>query len=284
MSIGREEHTKAQAVGNFWTNAHSVCLLLFLIAIPACTLWACSYGDARIAWLVSFIFTMLIMLLIGDGTSGVWLGILIDDRKVMSLSRFQLIVWTMIVLSAFSAAAIWNISVGYVEPLRIAIPGELWLLMGISTTSLVASPLILSNKKELNPLEKEMDQTFRDLHRKGSAKESLDNDGMIVKNKDIKSARWSDMLTGEETGNAASADISRIQMFFFTLIVAFAYIVALWAMFGVLGGEQGVEAFPSLDESVIALIGISHAGYITAKATPHSRAENDNPPKHDGPQ
>ncbi|MGP1677469.1 MAG: hypothetical protein ACTS6J_09965 [Burkholderiales bacterium] len=73
-----------------WTKAHSVWLLLFLVALTACGLWASSYGSARVTWLVSLIFMGLTVVLIGQGTPRVWRDILIDDRYVMRLSRFQI--------------------------------------------------------------------------------------------------------------------------------------------------------------------------------------------------
>src|SRR5690242_9175502 len=82
----------------------------------------------------------------GHGVVGLWHGVLIDERNRLSLSRLQMVLWTIIVLSGFLIAALWNISRGVDAPLEINVPKELWLLMGISVTSLVGSPLILSTK------------------------------------------------------------------------------------------------------------------------------------------
>jgi hypothetical protein len=41
------------------------------------------------------------------------------------------------------------------DPLAIAIPEQLWLLMGISTTALVASPLIRSTKRDVRARERD---------------------------------------------------------------------------------------------------------------------------------
>ena len=61
----------------------------------------------------------------------------------MSLSRLQLIVWTVIVLSAFGAAAIWNVhSPAATDPLKIDVAPQLWILIGIAATSAVAAPLV----------------------------------------------------------------------------------------------------------------------------------------------
>lgn len=85
----------------------------------------------------------------GHGTVGLWLGLLIDPQNRMSLSRLQLIFWTLVVLSGFLAAALGNIAAGAPSPLAIASPPQLWLVMGISTTSLVSSQLIRNRKMSL---------------------------------------------------------------------------------------------------------------------------------------
>jgi hypothetical protein len=195
--------------------------------------------------------------------------VLIDGRNVMSLSRFQMTVWTVLILPAFLTAAMWNMAIAYIEPLAIELPTELWLLMGISTTSLVASPLILNNKKKAKVSLTEAEETARSFEQLGEPPKSMRVKGALVENTTPELARFSDLLTGEETGNAARADLARIQMFFFTLIVLATYAFALWNLFGALDG-QGVEAFPGLDESVLTLIGISHGGYLASKAVPHS--------------
>jgi hypothetical protein len=71
--------------------------------------------------------------------------------------------WTIVVLSAFFAAVLSNLMAGQPNPLAIAVPSELWLLMGISTTSLVSSLLIKSTKRNVQPDEEEKSRTFAQL-------------------------------------------------------------------------------------------------------------------------
>ncbi|HEX6513282.1 MAG TPA: hypothetical protein VF157_13345, partial [Chloroflexota bacterium] len=82
------------------------------------------------------------------------LGILIDSRNMMSLSRVQTAAWTVLILSAFAAAGLGNASRALFgladalpDPLGIGIPQAIWGLMGISTVSLVRSPLIKNYKR-----------------------------------------------------------------------------------------------------------------------------------------
>src|SRR5205085_3845839 len=58
-------------------------------------------------WIIMAALLILFMFVLGDGISGRPLGILIDQRNRMSLSRFQMILWTIVVLSGWITAAIW---------------------------------------------------------------------------------------------------------------------------------------------------------------------------------
>jgi hypothetical protein len=208
----------------------------------------------------------------GHGILGQWRGVLIDHRNVISLSRLQLVIWTVIVLSAFFTGSLWNLRMELEDPLTISVPTELWILMGISTTSLVGSPLIMSGKKTRSPKATELDSTKKSMMAQGYHSAMIDNKGLILVNTDPKLARWSDMFTGDETGNGAHVDMAKVQMFFFTIIVAIAYSTALGRLF-VASSAGGFNTFPNLDQSILSLIGISHAGYLTSKGTPHSQIE-----------
>ena len=125
----------------------------------------------------------LFVVIAGQGVTGLWRGMLIDDRNKMGLSRLQMILWTIIVLSGFLVAALSNLATGQADPLAIAIPSQLWLLMGISTTSLVGSPLIKSTKKNKTPSEAEKGQTLESLAKQmgaDSVEDTVTHAGQIV--------------------------------------------------------------------------------------------------------
>ena len=52
---------------------------------------------------------------------------------------------------------------------------------------------------------------------------------------------------------------------YFTLMLVLVYAVALGRMFAASSGK--IAAFPDVDASMVALMGISHAGHLTAQAT-----------------
>ena len=114
------------------------------------------------SWIVIIILMSTFVVLLGLRISGRPSGVFINERYKMTLSRFQLVVWTIIVLSAFVTIALGRIQFYTVDPLPIddplkidplviGLPQQLWILLGISTASLVGSPLVLSTKKSKTP-------------------------------------------------------------------------------------------------------------------------------------
>ena len=255
-----------------WTGWHTLSLLLILVAIVLIGLLIPS--QSRI-WtgLGTLILLIVFAAVAGHGITGLWRGLLIDERNKMSLSRLQMALWTIIVLSGFSTAVFSNLATGHANPLSIAIPSELWLLMGISTTSLVGSPLILRSKMDKSPNEKEKKRTFSLKETQGTDVSQLDNMGLVLVNKRPEDAEVSDLFVGEETGNGAHLDLGKIQMFYFTMILVLTYAVTLGATLASNVGRIG--ELPALSPGMIALLGISHAGYLTNKAIPHSGIEQE---------
>ncbi len=251
-----------------WTGWHTFGLPAIIVAIMLITPLTPFQGRAW-AWLATLILLGIFTAVAGHGITGLWRGLLIDDRNKISLSRLQMIFWTIVVLSGFLTAALSNLAAGQTNPLSIAIPRELWLLMGISTTSLVGSPLIKSTKKTKEPNDEEKTATFNLMAKEGVDTNKLKNRGQIIVNTTLEEARWSDLFKGEESGNAAQLDLSKVQMFFFTLILVLAYAVALGTAFA--GSELKIDKFPGLDSSMVTLLGISHAGYLVNKGVPHSK-------------
>lgn len=252
-----------------WTGWHTASLLAIIAAIILIGLLT-PQPLRRWAWLATMVLLGIFATIAGQGVTNLWRGILIDERNKMSLSRLQMILWTVVILSGFLTAALGNIRIGGANPLSITIDETLWLLMGISTTSLVGSPLIRSIKKARPAKEEEKAQTFQLMQKQGVDSTKVDATGQIVINKSPEDARWSDMFKGEETGNAAHLDLAKIQMFYFTLILVLAYAAALAATFA--GGEVQIPALPKLDAGMVALLGISHGGYLVHKAIPHSES------------
>lgn len=250
-------------------KSHSFAALLFLALIPVADWWAMTQRVPVLGWSAATLLLVAFATVTGHAIVGCWRGILIDDRNVISLSRFQMTLWSMIVLSAFLTAALYNIYSGVDEPLSIQLPSQLWVMLGISTTSLVGTPLLLSQKANKEPAEKPLIDTLNQLRAEGFKPEDTKVSGQVIGNTRPQLARWSDMFTGDETSNGAHVDLAKLQMFFFTLVLALTYCAALWNTFQHAQAD-GISAFPVLDQSMIALMGISHSGYLLNKAVPRS--------------
>src|SRR5882757_2934724 len=128
--------------------ATAAVLVLLTVAI-ALAGW---YLPAGTNWLVVLALIAIFFLMTGKAITGRTFGILINERKLMSLSRFQLIVWTGLIVSGFFVMALERIHSGAVaQPLAIGIDWQIWALLGISTASFVGTPLLNTNKKSKEP-------------------------------------------------------------------------------------------------------------------------------------
>jgi hypothetical protein len=243
-------------------------------------------------WLYIAYFAVIIFG-IGFFTSGGHiLGILIDRRKMVSLSKLQMLSWTILVISGIVTIA----ALKKADPLDIQIPETLWALMGISTVSLIGSPLLKNDNLETinKEVQERLPQAITDWRTKpeNKEKEPTDKDivgikikvegivkeehrpklkdpgkqdiiGSTVVNKDISYASVFDIFKGEEVGNYNLPDLGKIQMFIFTFFVWAAYAFQLITQI-----KDGAFSFPDLSEGMIGLIAISNAGYLAYKAVP----------------
>lgn len=164
----RRQRTRRERVTTEWKKRHTVALvgmiaLIFVIlllppnrAIPGFT----PPAHGLVAWLIVAGLLMGCFITIGRGTTGLWAGLLIDPRNKMSLSRLQLSLWTVLVLSTFLTVAMFNIRKDPNDnPLNIEVPAQVWGLLGISTTSFVAAGAIKSQKKNVEVDQESKEKT-----------------------------------------------------------------------------------------------------------------------------
>lgn len=250
-------------------------VLLIILAAAVLIGWRVgidSPTQVNVVWLGNMALLLVFSIVAGHVITGLLRGVLIDSRNKISLSRFQMLLWTVLLLSGFLTAVLINIRRGQSDPLSIALHPDLWGLLGISTASLVGSPLIKSNKKSEPTNESAKAKTEAQLTSQGAAPAGVTAEGQIVVNNKSEDASFTDMFKGEEVGNAAYLDLGKVQMFFFTLITWFVYATALGAMFtaSVRPDAPKISGFPDLDTGMVALLGISHAAYLANKAVPHT--------------
>ena len=236
----------------------AIVLIVFMIPFPL-RLWS---------WVGTMALLAVVTLVVSHGITGYWRGALIDGRNRLSLSRLQTSLWTLIIFSTFLSAALFNVRGGQVDPLQITMPIGLWVLMGISATSLVGTPLVHNIKQTRAPSQDEIDATRTQLKNQHVNVDNLDNKGVLLVNNSPGNARWSDLFRGEEVGNASQIDLGKVQLFYFTIILVLIYTVTMAYMFA--SQAKIINNFPDINSGTLTFLGISHAAYLTNKAVPHS--------------
>jgi hypothetical protein len=243
-----------------------VLVALALVVLAAIAAWWLPSG---MSWITVLGLFVIVVLLLGLATTGELFGALINEQKLMSLSRFQMLIWTVLIVSAYLTIAILRVKNGdVVDPLVIGVDWQVWALLGISTTSLVGTPLLNSNKKAKEP-SKGVDKVSATAAAAETLKEpqaeiERNRTGVMYGNPDIKDARLSDMFEGEEIANASLIDVGKLQMFFFTVIVAGVYAVQLYQLIANNDLTDDVS-LPTINQGLLALLGISNAGYLGSK-------------------
>jgi hypothetical protein len=234
---------------SLWRPLHTWALIAIVgaiatvgISLPANVQQLAFLGESTLfAWLLIAVLMALFTIVAGHGVTGIGRGVLIDDRHRLSLSRLQMMLWGILVLSGYMAAALSNIGRGMGGPLEVAIPSELLLAMGISTASLVASPVALAYKQRRRP-------------------------GQVASLPNPACSHMADLFRGEETSDEKDLDLGKVQMFLFTVVLIVGYALALGDQFA--GQEGMISSLPNINGAVVSLLAISHAGYLTKKAIP----------------
>jgi hypothetical protein len=257
----------ATTLSKMWTHKHTAGCMAAVFGI---VLIALVGAPSVISWFLYMILIATFTFIAADGITDSKVGILIDERNRMSLSRLQMALWSLLIISAFLAAAVSNTRANAPQPLNIGVPEAVWMLMGISTTALVGSPLILSTKRApaggaasqtsaphptssplLNlttpgptstatvgstippvPPRPELPLSVASvLQAQGENPRLMYLDGSLVIRHSILDARWADLFKGDEAGDVATLDLAKIQMFFFTIVLVLAYAIGLGAKF-----------------------------------------------------
>lgn len=226
------------------------------------------------AWLISAAALILMLVAIGWTVHKRFDGILIDRDNRISLSRLQLILWTVLVTSGLQAAGIFNTSAVFPQtvdkeamlgPLDIRIPPEIWALLGLGSFTAVAAPLIKSRNRN-RPLRDADGATAiaaKVAQDRGTAPGRFV--GRVYQNASPKDARWIDLVLGDYEG-APYIDVSKVQHLVLTMLLLLVYMLALY---GVLDKKlplsEAIPKFPDISPGMLSLLGISHAAYLAGK-------------------
>src|SRR5271157_3923684 len=83
-------------------NIEVIVISLLCLVLPTAS---AVYLSPRRGWFVVALSMVVYLLFLGRWISGRPLGVLVNERNLMSLSRFQMLLWTVLLLSAFFAIA-----------------------------------------------------------------------------------------------------------------------------------------------------------------------------------
>jgi hypothetical protein len=135
-----------------WWHTGAVAALALFVGATAAFGWFIDSNNAQSTlWLWAILALMIVafVFVVGQGITGRYLGILIDQNYKMQLARLQLLAWTVLIISALLTAVFWNLNVqGDTTPLNITIPAAVWGLLGISVASTAGTQLIHGQKAQ----------------------------------------------------------------------------------------------------------------------------------------
>ena len=219
----------------------------------------------------------------------------IDNRNRMSLSKFQVMLWTVAIFSALLGASCFNAGDPVADATKIigvVVDPKLWALLGISITAAVGAPLALSGKGSRTASGPELADTQRNLKAMtGVPIDHIQNEGHVLVKADQADARWSDLVRGDDVGNGDMIDFSKVQQLYFTLLTllifglsvakeftAFANAAAKLAAHLKVKDAAGhpvmqavIEQLPTTDSGFLGLLAASGAGYLVYKGMSHSK-------------
>lgn len=263
--------------------------VLFVLALAVCAWWIAVTKDPAV---VRCQFVVVELMLIGlCVVAGLMVhsridGILIDDRNRISLSRFQWVVWLVLILGAYFTESIWNTSQNLALPI---IQTQLLALLGISSGSAVVSNVIAENKKTTPPpAAVPVQAPVAAAPGNPTTRMSATNGPMVVAaapppppathrvvgalaaNSTAGVASWSDLFLGDEEATYRTVDISRLQKLVITVLLAAIYLTYLWTELGkaTIGTALAMPTFGDDSNGFLWLLGISHGAYLAQKATP----------------
>ena len=191
-------------------------------------------------WAVSALILTAAASLIGRLATGNRTGILIDTRGRYSLTQFQLVLWTIVVLSLVNAVFLARAMNGIAGALDFKIPDQLLIVMGISVAGFAGSTAIKAAKDASHP------------------------EGVAASNASDR-PRIAQMFLVEE-GELADkvVDVAKFQNFWITLLLVVAYIVVVIMTIETASTVAAI-ALPGFSQTFLVLLGVSHAGYLAGK-------------------
>jgi hypothetical protein len=86
---------------------------------------------------------------------------------------------------------------------------------------------------------------------------------MLAVHADPIDASWLDMVSGEEVTNRDRIDVAKLQMLLFTALLVVGYGFSIAQVLA--SATPEITSLPAIDGGFLALLTISHAGYLGKK-------------------
>lgn len=225
-------------------------------------------GGRPLTWAITLLLLGLSLVVAGYAVRARWDGIFVDRDNRISLSRFQLVIWTVLLVGSLFTAGLTNAVDGDTAngALQIEIPPQLWALLGLGALTAVAAPAIKDTKRASGaPAQAASAAQQTAVASQVQADQKLGSppsfDGQVLVKQEANDARWLDMIRGDYAGSA-HVDSSKLQQLAFTVLLVCVYAADLRARMGALAP---ITALPTVDEGFLALLSISHAAYLADK-------------------
>lgn len=173
-----------------------------------------------------------------------WYGVLIDSRGRCSLTHFQLLAWTVAILSLIFGVFFGRLTHGAADPLDFKIPGQVLGLLGISVGSAATATAVKATKDVTAPQR---------IAASGVAASGVQDPPRLGQIFLLEEGQYADQ----------AIDIGKYQNFIFTIVLVIAYGVLSVHVIVKQGGS--ISALPSFSGTFLILVGISQAGYVANK-------------------
>jgi len=199
-----------------------------------------------VGWVVAAVALVAIGVAVGIVSTGHSGGVLVDTRGRYSLSRLQLTVWLLVVLSLLIGVTAARLATRGTAPLDFTVPPEVLGILGLSMGTTVVAGAVKANKSS-----------------RRSAYVADTPRGWRPRGRDV-------LLVEEGPEAERTVDLTKLQNLLLTAFLAVAYVgLAVHTFLGM--GETGsaspadITALPSMSPTFLTLLAISQAGYVGGK-------------------
>jgi hypothetical protein len=194
-----------------------------------------------LAWGAVALLVALVGMLVGREYG--LLGIIVDGRGRCSLTKLQVMLWTVALIPLFAATAWQRGKTGnFSTAIDFPIPSELLSVLGISVGSAATSAAVKSYKDSLRP------------------------DRILVSARADAKPHFSQVFMEEEGALADKVvDVGKFQNFWITLLLVGAYIASIGSFLNTSDLAKPLTSLPGFSDQFVTLLLISHAGYVAGK-------------------